>query len=422
MTITTSPEHTIILAKTRHIEELQRQSSCLTFVEHLGRMIHQLQAERGASCLYLAAHGQQFAEERADLIIRNLALESGIRQLVQQHLQDHVQADARQLSLISWSLLGLSQLTALRHQITLQQISFAACLESYSRLIDSLIALIFAITDNPVNSQLSTCLLAFYNLVQAKEFAGQERAIGSHLFGSGKLQPNHRQTLLELVSRQAQHIDVFCQFVGEDLRAAINDFQTSATSRQQQQCRDKLISAQEQQALKPDDAAIWFALCSQQQENLWRLQCQVIQKMREMLTKCLHNAGEDLRKAREYLQVMASKTSAPLDSTFFNLAIPVEDCLRFHTHDSVQGYPLASMISLLQQQSRQIAEMESELSSTKKVLAERKQIERAKGLLMSQNNLTEMEAYKALRSSAMAQNRKIIDVAENLLAQQKQAC
>ncbi|SDK41681.1 ANTAR domain-containing protein [Methylophilus rhizosphaerae] len=421
MTTEISPEHTIILAKIRHIEELKRLGTCIEFVENIAQMVHQIQTERGASCLYLASAGQRFSLERAEIIKQNLALETRFRQALQQHLAHNALADARQLTLISWSLLGFDQLKSLRHQITLQKISFSACIESFSRLVGSLIALIFEITDSPVNSQLSTCLLTLYNLVQGKEFAGQERAVGSYLFGSGSLQLAHQQKLLELAAQQERHFTLFCQFGGEDIRTSWSALQASDSYRQHQQYRDRLAAAKDQQVLKQSDADIWFELCSQQQTSLWHIQCQLIQKMRNMLEVLADKARHGLEHTQAYLQAITAKpSSAALDSTFFNLAIPVESALSFHAHDTAQAYPMASMITLLQQQSRQIAEMESELSDTKKALTERKQIERAKGLLMNQLGIDEMEAYKTLRNTAMAQNRKIIDVAENILAQQKQ--
>ena len=44
-------------------------------------------------------------------------------------------------------------------------------------------------------------------------------------------------------------------------------------------------------------------------------------------------------------------------------------------------------------------------------LAERKIIERAKGIVMSREGVTEDEAYRMLRKTAMNQNRKLVDVA-----------
>ena len=56
-----------------------------------------------------------------------------------------------------------------------------------------------------------------------------------------------------------------------------------------------------------------------------------------------------------------------------------------------------------------------ELDATKAALAERKTIDRAKGLLMSAKGLSEEEAYALMRKTAMAQGKKIIDVANALV-------
>ena len=60
--------------------------------------------------------------------------------------------------------------------------------------------------------------------------------------------------------------------------------------------------------------------------------------------------------------------------------------------------------------------MEKELEATRSELQGRKQIDRAKGLLMRSKGLSEEEAYALLRRTAMNQNRKISDVAERLVS------
>lgn len=60
--------------------------------------------------------------------------------------------------------------------------------------------------------------------------------------------------------------------------------------------------------------------------------------------------------------------------------------------------------------------MRTELETTKAALADRKLIERAKGLLMSARGLSEDEAYRELRRAAMDQGRKLTEVAAALIA------
>lgn len=61
------------------------------------------------------------------------------------------------------------------------------------------------------------------------------------------------------------------------------------------------------------------------------------------------------------------------------------------------------------------ARMRTELETTKTALAERKTIDRAKGLLMKAKGLSEDEAYALLRKTAMDQSRKVADVAAALV-------
>jgi two-component system, response regulator / RNA-binding antiterminator len=59
--------------------------------------------------------------------------------------------------------------------------------------------------------------------------------------------------------------------------------------------------------------------------------------------------------------------------------------------------------------------LRSELVDTKAKLAERKTIERAKGLLMERFHLSEDEAYKRLRKQAMEKNLKLVELAQRFL-------
>lgn len=56
-----------------------------------------------------------------------------------------------------------------------------------------------------------------------------------------------------------------------------------------------------------------------------------------------------------------------------------------------------------------------ELSDTKSKLAERKVIEKAKGLLMQRQGFSEDQAYQKLRSMAMSKNLKLSEVAQRIL-------
>ncbi|WP_415401862.1 ANTAR domain-containing response regulator [Tateyamaria sp. SN3-11] len=62
-----------------------------------------------------------------------------------------------------------------------------------------------------------------------------------------------------------------------------------------------------------------------------------------------------------------------------------------------------------------MSQMRLELETAKQALADRKTLDRAKGMIMRAKGVGEEEAYALLRKTAMSQNRKVIDVAQALL-------
>lgn len=67
----------------------------------------------------------------------------------------------------------------------------------------------------------------------------------------------------------------------------------------------------------------------------------------------------------------------------------------------------------------QFQAVRQELDKAKVSLAERKQIERAKGIVMQQSGCNEDEAYNRLRKLAMERNRRLAEVAQDVIEMAK---
>jgi len=61
------------------------------------------------------------------------------------------------------------------------------------------------------------------------------------------------------------------------------------------------------------------------------------------------------------------------------------------------------------------SKLQHELDQAKTALEDRKAIDRAKGVLMKVKNLTEDEAYALLRSTAMREKKKIVEIAQSVI-------
>lgn len=78
--------------------------------------------------------------------------------------------------------------------------------------------------------------------------------------------------------------------------------------------------------------------------------------------------------------------------------------------------PLHSILEVVEAQSRQIEDINTQLEIARSALAERKAVDRAKGILMRSRRLSEKDAYTLLRHTAMSQNKRMVEVAEAVIS------
>ncbi len=84
--------------------------------------------------------------------------------------------------------------------------------------------------------------------------------------------------------------------------------------------------------------------------------------------------------------------------------------------DSVNPDKVKPVIDLAMAQFNAYQSLRKELDSTKTQLADRKIIERAKGLLMKTQKIDEEEAYATLRSLAMETNQRLATAAQSVIS------
>lgn len=115
-------------------------------------------------------------------------------------------------------------------------------------------------------------------------------------------------------------------------------------------------------------------------------------------------------------QGLREKPPAGAVDDFFSPDFPVDRALRFTPGIGVATHLGQSIVDVLQAQTQRLAGMEAKLERARRALNERMTVERAKGMLMARFNYSEEAAYKALRKTSMDQNRRLLEVAEAIVA------
>ncbi len=84
--------------------------------------------------------------------------------------------------------------------------------------------------------------------------------------------------------------------------------------------------------------------------------------------------------------------------------------------DGLHKSRLISIIEVAVARFEQYCAVEDEVERLQTALDERKDIERAKGLLMAARDLNEQEAYRTMRRAAMNEKRKMIEIARVIIS------
>ncbi|MCB1929471.1 MAG: nitrate- and nitrite sensing domain-containing protein [Rhodocyclaceae bacterium] len=406
-----SVSNIVLTAKHRQIEELRHLASRAELVGAIGAFVHALQAERGASSLYLASGGSRFEAQRGQMIADSEAAESHLRECFRVQLDEPGFGSATLCSLMAWVVLGMDALPPMRQRIAAREMNADEAVISYSRLIAGLVSLIFDVADSAVDPSISRLLVALFNLVQGKELAGQERAVGAALFASGRATRQHQQRILHLIEGQERNMQVFAEFAGAAVVERWQALQTAPCMARLERLRRVLCSASAGAALDADASDEWFGCCSERLTDMDRLQDLLMAALQQRCGELIAEAERDLADSAGLLDGVSRfpPESAELvdrflggDSTLDPAGVPT-------THT---GSSESALVQVLRAQSERLASTERELGAARRALQERKTIERAKGMLMARFGMSEEEAYKTLRRTSMEQNRRIADVAE----------
>ena len=431
----------LVAARRSEIHELEQLARSCELVQLVGELVHRLQGERGASNLFLASAGVRFGPERKEHAEASRSAEAAVRAwLGRPEIRDAVPGfavagGARLFTRIALALHRVDMLPDLREAIVRQRCSVAEATVHFRRTIAALLALVFEAADVAADPAISRLLVALFNLMQGKELAGQERALGTAVFAAKADPAVDGPPLLYLIEGQEACFQRFEAFSPEDVRTAWRGVQQAMPLVELERLRRKLLADGQDVAGVPERAQEWFACCSLRLDRVREVEALLGVALR---TECLRRS-EALQADPDDPQRLASALDGMegLDAAGATPGVRMgeegaeEGCAgefgglnggleggagRPAVPDPMGPRLAASIVDVLHAQSSRLQAMSDELAAVRASLEERKLVERAKGVLMRHQGLAEDEAYRLLRQTAMNQGRRIVEVAEAALA------
>ncbi|PGH56685.1 transcriptional regulator [Azospirillum palustre] len=417
------------LCRIRDVEQLLAVSA---LVRDLSALIHALQKERGASSIYLGSGGTRFAEDRARWQADARTLESVLRDrldLVDEQL-DRLSCGAQFYSRAAIALYALDGLPALRDQVSSLALVPQDSVKAFTDIVGHLLSVLFEAADIAADPAISRALVALFNVVQGKEFAGQERATASAGFSRGRFDGVEHGRLAHLIDAQNRAFRIFAEFADPAHAAAFRTALADPAVAEVERMRAVALSDDarhgELSGITPE---IWFDRSTRRMELLKTVEDRLTDDLRRLCEAKLAQARADLGRADaggpdavlpvammlvDAVPAMSGLAGAGVNGPSSNGQ--GQDGAGLYAPDGLPPKLMRSVLDVMQAQSQRLRDVSLELETAKAALNERKVIDRAKGLLMSTRNLSEEEAYKLIRKTAMNQNKRIVEVAEAILS------
>lgn len=399
----------LLSAKKQELAALAQLHELVDFVTLTGDFIHQLQRTRGLCNRVLYTPTPACVELFAE---QNVWLANGVDQLrlaVAALLKSDYLLPARLQNAIAQALQATETLQEIRQQVAdmqaLQHQSTAPC-DGYSLLIRCWLAVVVEVTAVSGVPQISAILLSLIYLLQAKEFAGQERAYGVIALSGKADGVLIAEQLSVLQCAQRDNLDALARIISnatfQQLQQALDELTDFARLRQliQGLCQSGQAS--------PALADLWFELATRR-----------IDLMHQMMSELMGDLTEQVRQSRLYLDQQKQLAAVQRSGNVVNLAHKTGMSLALSQEGT--GWLPQSLLTLLREQSQYIAEIEMQLHSSQAAVQELKLVQRAKLLLIERFHCGEQQAHHQLQKLAMDQQLSLAAVAANLVEQCKAA-
>ncbi len=250
----------------RHMQQIVTISDNIAIV---GDMVHALQVERGTSAGYIGSRG---VNGRADLddarkgteasLQRFSAFSSGVRSLSDPQLGKQVE----DLGVV------LASVPAIRQSIDGLTLPGAQSYEFYTGLIGDMTRLAQEMSMKGVDSSIAGKIIAYNQLMQAKELAGQERATGSAFINARSVDEARLSGFAEMSGAQKALLASFVSLQEHDSRAKIEANLDIPAVGEIEAARHRIIGGGAAADLSGMDSRRWFAATTQRIEAMKQLE------------------------------------------------------------------------------------------------------------------------------------------------------
>ena len=275
----------------------------------ISAMVHELQKERGNSAGFIGAGGsgafqQRLTDQRA---ATDKVREGFLEAVAATDVSAYGETFERTMHEATEQL---AQLDAKRGEVSGLSLSVGEMAKYYTGTIARLLNGVAEMAVLSSDARVTNSITAYINLLQAKERAGIERAMGANGFSNGSFAPAVHQRFMSLVAQQKAFLSVFHVYAAPEQRTFLAETVRGAAVDSVEQMREMAIASAYGGSVDGITGSEWFDTITQKIELLKTVEDKIAADLRQL-------AGDIGESAQFNLIVAVAVTLALLAVTIF---------------------------------------------------------------------------------------------------------
>ncbi|ARJ67171.1 chemotaxis protein [Magnetospirillum sp. ME-1] len=242
--------------KARQADEMEQVEELARLAPAISALVHELQKERGTSAGFVGSKGEKFKDrlpEQRKLTDAKLAELSGVLA----HFPAAAYGTAFK-SKLDGAADAIKALGDKRAAISNLSIPLGEATGYYTGTIAKQLAVIEEMAVVSRDARVTKAIVAYVQLLQGKERAGQERATASGGFGAKKFEPALHRNFAQLIARQEVFFDTFVKNAEPELRQAFEKVAADPVTREVDRMRAVALESPFTNDLDGIEAPVWF--------------------------------------------------------------------------------------------------------------------------------------------------------------------
>ena len=255
----------------------------------ISNLVHELQRERGGAVLYLSSQGKSF---RVELQEQEKRTDSRLADLEQRLIEARTSVlDPGLQTGLADSRRDLALLLQNRAAIDRLEREAPAAFAGYTQVISSLLDLVGPMALLSPDPRIAGMATAYLNLMQAKERAGMERALGARAITRNDLSPKDQRQFIGLMAEQDAFLKQFERHANPEQRTALRTALAPEIIEAVHVLRERLLTDGPGHNLKDLSADQWFAQCTRRIEQFKAVEDRIAQDLTALAEAVITEAG-----------------------------------------------------------------------------------------------------------------------------------